>query len=162
MIAVAPTPDAEVFAADDSNSGPISLIEPPTIQEPFNASEDAIDRFLAGSPLAGMGAAFIEAATAYGIDPRLMPAVALWESSLGRLGCVTETRNPFGLKDALNPAVTCRTFPSYADAIYAATATFGSYPVDIAMGLCWWVRGPNAACDYDYVGRVLAAMEGIR
>ncbi len=43
-----------------------------------------IDAFLAGSPLAGQGATFAEAAWEYGVDPRLSPAIAAIESSLGR------------------------------------------------------------------------------
>ena len=163
--------------AQDENLGAETLIATPTmkadvhatatetpvpIPAPVSADAEAIDRFLGGSPLAGHGQVFVDAAVAHGLDPRLMPAVALWESSLGRAGCVLDTRNPFGLKDARNPGVTCRTFDTYADAIWAATATFGSYPVDIATGLCWWVSGPSGTCNYQYVGNVLATMEGIR
>lgn len=127
-----------------------------------DADADAIDRFLARSPLAGHGQAFVDAANAHGLDQRLMPAIALWESRLGTAGCVLETRNPFGLKDAANPGVTCRTFDTYADAIWAATATFARYPVDVPTGLCWWVAGPAGQCNYQYVSNVLATMEGIR
>jgi len=128
---------------------------------PIAADVDAIDRFLAGSPLAGMGSVFVAAAIEYGIDPRLMPAIALWESSLGRLGCVTETRNPFGLKP-VDHSATCRTFANYGDAIWVATSPFGGYGVPTETGLCWWVAGPAGVCNYDYVRRVIATMEGIR
>ncbi|WP_239471695.1 coiled-coil domain-containing protein [Olsenella profusa] len=43
-----------------------------------------IDAYLAGSPLAGQGATFAEAAWEYGCDPRFSPAIAMVESSLGR------------------------------------------------------------------------------
>ena len=42
-----------------------------------------IDAYLAGSALAGQGAAFAEAAWNYGVDPRWSPAIAYLESSLG-------------------------------------------------------------------------------
>lgn len=42
-----------------------------------------IDAYLAGSPLAGQGTAFAEAAWNYGVDPRWSPAIAYTESSLG-------------------------------------------------------------------------------
>lgn len=42
-----------------------------------------IDRYLAGSPLAGQGAAFAKAAWTYGVDPRWSPAIAYTESGLG-------------------------------------------------------------------------------
>ncbi len=42
-----------------------------------------IDSYLDGSPLAGQGRAFAQAAWNYGVDPRWSPAIAYLESSLG-------------------------------------------------------------------------------
>jgi peptidoglycan hydrolase CwlO-like protein len=42
-----------------------------------------IDSYLAGSPLAGQGATFAEAAWDYGVDPRWSPAISNTESSKG-------------------------------------------------------------------------------
>ena len=42
-----------------------------------------IDAYLAGSPLAGQGKAFAEAAWNYGVDPRWSPAISYTESSKG-------------------------------------------------------------------------------
>lgn len=42
-----------------------------------------IDGYLAGSPLAGQGRTFAQAAWNYGVDPRWSPAIAYTESSLG-------------------------------------------------------------------------------
>lgn len=42
-----------------------------------------IDAYLAGSPLAGQGATFAEAAWDYGVDPRWSPAISYTESSKG-------------------------------------------------------------------------------
>lgn len=42
-----------------------------------------IDAYLVGSPLSGYGANFAEAAWAYGVDPRLSPAISNTESSKG-------------------------------------------------------------------------------
>ena len=44
-----------------------------------------IDAYLAGSPLAGQGRTFAAAAWEYGCDPRFSPAIAMVESSLGRV-----------------------------------------------------------------------------
>lgn len=44
-----------------------------------------IDAYLAGSPLAGYGSTFAEAAAAYGVDPRLSPAISCVESSKGAI-----------------------------------------------------------------------------
>lgn len=43
-----------------------------------------IDAYLAGSPLAGQGATFANAAWKYGVDPRWSPAISNTESSKGR------------------------------------------------------------------------------
>lgn len=42
-----------------------------------------INKYLAGSPLAGYGAAFAEAAWKYGVDPRWSPAISNTESTKG-------------------------------------------------------------------------------
>ena len=42
-----------------------------------------IDDYLSGSPLAGQGRTFAQAAWDYGVDPRWSPAIAFTESSLG-------------------------------------------------------------------------------
>lgn len=44
-----------------------------------------IDAYLAGSPLAGQGATFAEAAWEFGVDPRFSPAISTVESSTGRV-----------------------------------------------------------------------------
>ena len=44
-----------------------------------------LDAYLAGSPLAGQGKTFAEAAWEFGVDPRLSPAISTVESSTGRV-----------------------------------------------------------------------------
>lgn len=44
-----------------------------------------INSYLEGSPLAGYGSTFAEAAAAYGVDPRLSPAIATVESGQGAI-----------------------------------------------------------------------------
>ena len=48
-----------------------------------NQWEGRINNYLAGSPLAGQGRSFAEAAWNYGVDPRWSPAIANTESSKG-------------------------------------------------------------------------------
>ncbi|MDR2721668.1 MAG: hypothetical protein LBB35_02215, partial [Coriobacteriaceae bacterium] len=43
-----------------------------------------IDAYLAGSPMAGQGRTFAEAAWNYGVDPRFSPAISNTESTKGR------------------------------------------------------------------------------
>lgn len=48
-----------------------------------NSWSGRIDAYLSGSPLAGQGRTFAQAAWNYGVDPRWSPAIAYTESSLG-------------------------------------------------------------------------------
>ena len=48
-----------------------------------NSWAGRIDAYLSGSPLAGQGRAFAQAAWDYGVDPRWSPAISYTESSLG-------------------------------------------------------------------------------
>ena len=49
----------------------------------MNSWAGRIDAYLEGSPLAGQGRTFAQAAWNYGVDPRWSPAIAYTESSLG-------------------------------------------------------------------------------
>lgn len=103
---------------------------PPDQQEPIQAEApipsdtraDDIDGYFAARsmPLAGYGKKFIEAADANGIDWRLLPAIAVRESSGGKQAC---GHNPFGWNS-------CRTdFGSTEEAIdYVAWNLGGNNP----------------------------------
>lgn len=134
-------------------------IEPTVV--PVTADVDAIDAFLAGSPLAGMGNVFIAAAAYYDIDPRIMPAVALWESSLCRYQAAPH--NCWGLTSGADSQgrLIFRGFESYEDAIWAVTRTYAGYGLPPYAALCMWVSG-RATCESNYPGKVLGTMEGIR
>ena len=72
---------AEVEVPDNVDPGPI---ETPSEKDAYVAEWGArIDAYLAGSPLAGQGKTFAEAAWTYGCDPRFSPAIAMVESGLG-------------------------------------------------------------------------------
>ena len=74
--------EAQIAVADSSST---ESVDWSSDKETFISEWSArIDAFLAGSPLAGQGATFAEAAWEYGVDPRLSPAIAGIESSLGR------------------------------------------------------------------------------
>ena len=78
-----------------TESGAEAPVEVPESQDPgtvdITSDKDAfvaewsgrIDAYLAGSPLAGQGATFAEAAWEYGVDPRFSPAIATVESGNG-------------------------------------------------------------------------------
>lgn len=83
---------AQAAAASDATftteSGTDTQVVAPTENDPdpvdYGADWGArIDAYLAGSPLAGHGSTFAEAAEAYGVDPRFSPAISAVESSKG-------------------------------------------------------------------------------
>jgi len=71
-----------------------------------------LDQFLRSrrSPLAGQGAAFLQAGSRYRVDPRLLVGIAGAESSFGTAGSGRDIHNPFGW----GPAIP---FGSYEEAI---------------------------------------------
>lgn len=74
----------EVPSSSES-SGNVSNVEWSSDKESFVSEwTSRIDAYLAGSPLAGQGKTFAEAAWEYSVDPRFSPAIAMVESSLGR------------------------------------------------------------------------------
>ncbi|MDX6554206.1 MAG: hypothetical protein QOD86_401 [Miltoncostaeaceae bacterium] len=82
-----------------------------------------LDRMLgaAGSPLAGQGGTFVSEATAVGLDPRFLVAIAAHETLLETYLPAQLIRNPFGLGPGL-------TYDSEADAIgTAARVLAGGY-----------------------------------
>ncbi len=80
----------------DTNSGGSSEITVPDSTDPGTVDWDSdkstfvsswgsrIDAYLSGSPLAGYGRTFAEAAWDYGCDPRFSPAISCIESGKGR------------------------------------------------------------------------------
>ena len=71
-----------------------------------------IDAYLAGSPLAGYGSVFAEAAWEYSIDPRWSPAISNTESSKGRICFLPH--NAWGWGDV--------SFSNWTDAIWTHVA----------------------------------------
>ena len=65
------------------NSTPTTPETPSDKQEYVNLWTPRIDSYLAGSPMAGYGYAFANAAYDYNVDPRWSPAIACIESSKG-------------------------------------------------------------------------------
>ncbi len=86
---------AQEATSSTSASGTSYTVETPSSSTPSSvdwSSDKAtfvaewttrIDAYLAGSPLAGYGSVFAEAAWDYGVDPRWSPAIACIESSKG-------------------------------------------------------------------------------
>ena len=81
------------FTTESGTQAPIEIpdlpdpdiVVPGSDREAFVAEwAPRIDAYLAGSPLAGQGSTFAEAAWEYGCDPRLSPAISMVESSQGR------------------------------------------------------------------------------
>ncbi len=78
------TASGNTFTVEVPESSTPDAVEWSSDKETFVAEWTArIDAYLAGSPLAGYGATFAEAAWDYGVDPRWSPAIACIESSKG-------------------------------------------------------------------------------
>ncbi len=93
----------------------------PSLEEVFNLNGGAvadtraenIEAYFAKNnlPLAGYGEAFVETADKYDLDYRLLPAIAMRESTGGKFACYNDEHNVFGWHS-------CKTtFDSYEKAI---------------------------------------------
>lgn len=89
-----------------------------TAIEPGDVRADLIDGYFRRKkmPLAGMGEAMVRASDREDLDWRLLPALAVRESTGGRFAC---GKNPFGWASCR------RTFGSWEEAIDAVSAALG-------------------------------------
>lgn len=162
--------ELEASSAEDSSeadttftteSGNKAEVEVPASPDPgtvdWSVGRDAfiatwtarIDAYLAGSPLAGQGATFAEAAWEYGCDPRFSPAIAMVESSLGRYCFLSHNAWGWGSSS----------WGSWEDAIWAHVAGLASiYGGHLTYAGAQMYCPPNAAHWYS---SVLANMERI-
>lgn len=87
--AEAHTPETPVTPSPGTGTGTGSAVDPGPVETPTEKQAfvdmwaPRIDAYLAGSPLAGYGYAFANAAFDYNVDPRYSPAIACLESSKG-------------------------------------------------------------------------------
>lgn len=81
-----------------------------------------LDAYLAGkgSPLAGLGAVFVNESQAVGLDPRFLVAISGAETSFGTYGPSQAIHNPFGLGPGMR-------FASWADAIHRAAQNLAGH-----------------------------------
>lgn len=83
--------EAEGAAKNDDGTYTLGGVTVAPLAVDWSAGEQAfvsewtvrIDAYLAGSPMAGLGQTFAQAAWDYGVDPRFSPAIANTESSKG-------------------------------------------------------------------------------
>jgi cell division protein FtsL len=105
-----------------------------------------IDAYLAGSPLAGSGRSFAEAAWDYGIDPRWSPAISNTESSKGLHVPYGDSYNAWGWTDGGSGF---RTFGSWDEGIRAHVAYLARvYGYTITVGSAQKYCPPNYAAWY--------------
>lgn len=97
--------------------------KPRVVRPSKNLKVQALQEFFKRyhSPLAGSEQDFIDAAYVYGLDWRLLPAIAGDESTFETAGNVTD-HNPFGY---MCPGKPCY-FNSYSEAIWATAKTIGT------------------------------------
>ena len=88
--------NAAASAAGDESSMEISSVDWSQDKTAFVDEWGArIDKYLAGSPIAGTGKIFAAAAYDNGVDPRVSPAISCIESGKGR-AMITSTKNLWG------------------------------------------------------------------
>lgn len=113
-----------------------------------------IDAYLAGSPMAGTGKAFAEAAWDYGVDPRWSPAIANTESTKG--SAIPGGFNAWGWTSGTGGF---RSFSSWADGARQHVAYLArSYGYTITVAYAQKYCPPNYAAWYT---RTLAEMRSI-
>ena len=102
---------------------------PPTQNPNAAAWVDRLNGFLAGSPMAGMGSSFYNAAVSRGLDPRLSASIAKIESNLGR--AIPGGYNAFGMTAGTAPGHgrngRWQAFSSWQDAIESNAAFIKSH-----------------------------------
>jgi Mannosyl-glycoprotein endo-beta-N-acetylglucosaminidase len=86
----------------------------------FPLADHPLDSYLGGA-LAGQGAAFEQAGARYGVDPRLLAAIATFESGHGTSRATKMYNNPTGMMDPKNPKQFLK-FDSISDGIDATAS----------------------------------------
>ncbi|MCH4054366.1 MAG: hypothetical protein LKG38_03490 [Atopobiaceae bacterium] len=144
------TSSGNTFEVETPTDGGTSNVDWSDGEQEFVSSWGArIDAYLAGSPLAGHGATFAQAAWDYGVDPRWSPAIACIESSKG-LYCFLP-HNAWGWGNS--------SWPDWDTAIRAHVAGLASgYGYTISYEAAKRYCPPNAAFWYS---SVLAQMQRI-
>ncbi|MDA8212150.1 MAG: glucosaminidase domain-containing protein [Clostridia bacterium] len=88
------------------------------LRKPSGVSARTIDKFLAGTPLAGLGKAFILAEQQWAVSARYLTAHAVLESGWGRSKIAQDKHNLYGFQayDS-SPYASARAFPSFEECI---------------------------------------------
>lgn len=126
-----------------------------------------LERFLEGTPMTGLGQAFIDAEVTHGVNARYLCAHAILESNWGRSKIATLKKNLFGFGayDA-SPLKSARTFASFQESIdHVAGYVRREY---LSPGGRWFVsptlRGMNRyyATDKQWADKIARIMSQIR
>ncbi|MDB4984763.1 MAG: hypothetical protein JWM20_942 [Patescibacteria group bacterium] len=119
------TPIAQAEAPTDTlyAASPTSTVVDGLTQEQRAAKIDAFFTLRDNSPLAGEGLTFVKAADTYGIDWKLLPAIATIESNGGKMLCSNPkgANNPFGFGSCKVP------FKDFDEAIDTVAKNLGGY-----------------------------------
>jgi beta-N-acetylglucosaminidase len=108
--------------------GPLFTIDT-NLTLPSGETAASLNAFLNGSPLAGLGASFMQAETTYHVSARYFVAHAILESAWGASWIAVNKHNLFGFgADDANPNGDAMTFPSFDACIqYVAQFIEGNY-----------------------------------
>ena len=153
---------ADAPLADRTSTG----TEPLHTERVGTAGDSVADReqriralFGVGSPLAPYADLFVGLSDSLGIDWRLAPAIAVWESSAGRHAC---GGNAYGIGSC---AIEYRyeTWEAGVEAVTALLASPMYQGLTTAGILCRWVAGTGCTSEHAiaYSERVQASMESL-
>ena len=140
----------ETNTSSGSNAGSTSTPTPDAPPVDWQSDKDAfiakwtprIDAFMAGSPMAGTGHTFAEAAWEYGVDPRFSPAISAVESSRG--AACFKPYNAWGWGNS--------SWGSWDEAIWAHVAGLASgYGGQLTLAAAQKYCPPNAEAWYSSV-----------
>jgi hypothetical protein len=126
------TAATEILALNQANTPEADLISEQLLKNKVQAEADSIDSYFADHdmPLAGTGMTMVKEAYYNNLDWRLLPAIAIRESTGGKNACDKVKNNPFGWNS-------CKVgFNSYDDAIATVAQNLGG-------------NNPNTAYEYD-------------
>lgn len=133
------------IATQEASPEYVALLTTPSELKEFPVLALSIDRYLAGSPLAGKGSVMVAAGKQYGIDPRAIAAISCIESGKG-----TNSFRPHNAWGMMG-----RSFSSWDEGIYANAKLLRRLGGTINMSLASKYCPPTAS---HWLGKVRAQM----
>jgi beta-N-acetylglucosaminidase len=149
--------------------GPIArsvFTEDTDLTLPSGQNEHAIDNFLAGTALAGLGGTYMQAERTFGVSAIFLVALSIHESNWGRSNIARDKHNLFGWRAYdIDPRGNAMPFTSFAECILVvAKSVRENY---LTPGGRWYLgptlkgMAPSYASDRAWASKVVKIARGI-